>query len=136
VASNGTASKAAKLGLHVGGKTGTTNDFHDAWFVGFTPDLLTSVWIGYDQPKSLGASSTGGHTALPIWMDYTAFAVPKEKDRPFPSAPGVTWVSIDEKTGRPMTGGRSMPFLPGTAPTGAAAEAGQKTSEDLLTTGF
>lgn len=136
VATSGTAAKAAKLGLRVGGKTGTTNDFHDAWFVGYTAEVLTAVWVGYDQPKSLGASSTGGHTALPIWMDYMEDAVPKEKDKPFPAAPNLAWVSIDEKTGRPMQGGRSMPFLAGTAPTGAVAEAGQKTTEDLLTTEF
>jgi penicillin-binding protein 1A len=136
VASSGTAAKAQRLGLHVAGKTGTTNDFHDAWFVGYTAELLTAVWVGYDQPKSLGSSSTGGYTSLPIWMDYTAVAVPKSADKPFPSAPGLNWVGIDEKTGRPMQGGRSLPFLPGTAPTGVAAAAGQKTSEDLLTDGF
>ncbi len=134
VASNGTAAKAQKLGLHVAGKTGTTNDFHDAWFVGFTPTVMTAVWVGYDQPKSLGSSATGGYTALPIWMDYMEDAVPKADDRPFAPPPGVSWVSIDENTGRPMAGGRGMPFLPGTAPAGAEAEAGQKTSEDLLTT--
>jgi penicillin-binding protein 1A len=136
VASNGTAAQASKLHVHVGGKTGTTNDFRDAWFVGFTPDLLTAVWVGYDQPRSLGASATGGHTALPIWMDYMKVAAPKDKDHAFPAAPGLSWVSIDEKSGRPTKGGRAMPFLPGTAPTGAVAEAGQKTSDDLLITEF
>jgi penicillin-binding protein 1A len=135
VATSGTAAKAQNLGLHVGGKTGTTNDFHDAWFVGYTPTVLTAVWVGYDQPKSLGASSTGGYTALPIWMDYMADAAPKAEDKPFPVPGGLAWVSIDEKTGRPMQGGRSMPFLPGTAPSGKAVEAGQKTTEDLLNSG-
>jgi penicillin-binding protein 1A len=136
VASSGTAAKAQRLGLHVAGKTGTTNDFHDAWFVGYTAQVLTAVWVGYDQPKSLGSSSTGGYTSLPIWMDYMATAVPKSADKPFPVAPNLNWVSIDEKTGRPMQGGRSMPFLAGTAPSGVAAAAGQKTSEDLLTSEF
>lgn len=136
VATSGTAAKSNKLGLHVAGKTGTTNDFRDAWFVGYTAEVLTAVWVGYDQPKSLGSSSTGGYTALPIWMDYTAVAVPESADKPFPGAPNLSWVSIDEKTGRPMSGGRSMPFLAGTAPTGVAAAAGQKTSEDLLTSEF
>ncbi len=136
VASGGTAAKAQKLGLHVAGKTGTTNDFHDAWFVGYTAEVLTAVWVGYDQPKSLGASATGGYTALPIWMDYTADAVPEAADKPFPVAPNLNWVAIDEISGRPVTGGRSMPFLAGTAPTGVAAAEGQKTTEDLLTTEF
>jgi penicillin-binding protein 1A len=136
VASSGTAAKAQKLGLRVAGKTGTTDEFRDAWFVGYTAEVLTAVWVGYDQPRSLGSSSTGGYTSLPIWMEYTAAAVPKSADKPFPAAPGLAWVPIDEKTGRPMQGGRSMPFLPGTQPTGVAAAAGQKTSEDLLTQEF
>jgi penicillin-binding protein 1A len=135
VASNGTAAKAQKLGLHVAGKTGTTNDFRDAWFVGYTPDVLTAVWVGYDQPKSLGASSTGGFLSLPIWMEYTEKACPKAKDRAFTNTGGVVWATIDESTGRPIAGGRSMPFLPGTTPSGAAVEAGQTTSEELLTSG-
>jgi penicillin-binding protein 1A len=136
VASNGTAARAQQLGLHVGGKTGTTNEFHDAWFVGFTHDIVTSVWVGYDQPRSIGESSTGGHISLPIWMNYTKEAQPKADDKPFALAGSLQWVSIDEKTGRPMEGGRSMPFLAGTAPTGAMTVAGQKTTEDLLTTEF
>ena len=94
------------------------------------------MWVGYDQPKSLGTASTGGYTALPIWMEYTAAAVPKEDDVPFPVAPNLNWVAIDEKTGRPMQGGRGIPFLAGTAPSGVAAAAGQTTSEDLLKTEF
>jgi penicillin-binding protein 1A len=136
VARGGTAAKSQQLGLSVAGKTGTTNDFRDAWFVGYTPELLTAVWVGYDQPRSLGADSTGGHVALPIWMDYVKEAVPKAADKPFPPIPGVHWVPIDERSGRPMVGGRSMPFLSGTAPTGTVMEAGQVTSEDLLTTEF
>ncbi len=136
VASNGTAAHAQALGLHVGGKTGTTNEFHDAWFVGFTHDVVTSVWVGYDQPRSIGESSTGGHISLPIWMEYTKAAQPKADDKPFALAGSLQWVSIDEKTGRPTEGGRSMPFLEGTAPTGAMTVAGQKTTEDLLTTEF
>ncbi len=136
VASNGTAAHAQALGLHVAGKTGTTNEFHDAWFVGFTHDVISSVWVGYDQPRSIGESSTGGHVSLPIWMEFMKAANPKADDKPFALSGGLQWVSIDEKTGRPMEGGKSMPFLPGTAPTGAMTVAGQKTTEDLLTTEF
>jgi penicillin-binding protein 1A len=136
VATAGTAAKAASLGLHVGGKTGTTNDNKDVWFVGFTPDILTTVWVGYDQPRTISTDATGGHIALPIWMAYMKGAAPKDQDRPFPPAPGVSWLGVDEASGRPMEGGRSMPFLGGTGPRGAATVAGQKTSEDLLTTEF
>ena len=134
VATNGTAGRSQKLGLHIAGKTGTTNDNRDAWFVGYTPTLLTAVWVGYDQPKSLGGQATGGHTALPIWMQYMEKAAPKALDRPFASGGGVTFATIDEATGRPSALGRSMPFLPGTVPGGMVVEEGQKTSEDLLTT--
>jgi penicillin-binding protein 1A len=136
VARSGTAARSQQLGLHVAGKTGTTNDFHDAWFVGYTPELMTAVWVGYDQPKSLGDKSTGGQVSLPIWMDYVRQAVPKEADRDFPAIPKVTWLPVDDATGRSVAGGRSMPFLEGTEPAGGTLEAGQVTTEDLLTTEF
>lgn len=136
VATSGTAAKSQKLGLHVAGKTGTTNEFRDAWFVGYTADIVTAVWVGYDQPRTIGASATGGQVALPIWMAYTAAAVPRSADRPLPTPGGLQWIEVDEATGRPMKGGRAMPFLAGTGPSGQAVEAGQKTSEDLLTTEF
>jgi len=69
VVENGTATAAKSLGRPLGGKTGTTNDFTDAWFVGFTPSLTTAVWIGYDEKKNLGDRQSGGVVALPIWID-------------------------------------------------------------------
>ena len=63
----------------IAGKTGTTQDFADAWFSGFTPDLVTVVWVGYDNPASLGNNETGGAVAAPIWHDFMAVAL---KDRP------------------------------------------------------
>ncbi len=134
VASSGTAAKAQKLGVRVAGKTGTTNENRDAWFVGYTPTVLTSVWVGFDTPRTLGGRATGGQTALPIWMQYMAKASPKEADRPWPAGGSVVYASIDETTGGRSAGGRSMPFLPGTVPGGVMAEVGQKTTEDLLTT--
>lgn len=59
----------------IGGKTGTTNDSHDAWFAGFTPNLVGVVWMGYDQPRSLGSGETGGGASMPIWLDYMRFAL-------------------------------------------------------------
>jgi penicillin-binding protein 1A len=137
VATGGTAAASNSLGLHVAGKTGTTNDFFDAWFVGYNPDLIAGAWIGYDQPRSLGLSFTGGRTALPIWMDFMKAAAPRDQDHDFPAPQGVAWVPIDEATGRVAGGGLAIPMLPGTAPEGdAAVEIGQKTSQDLLTTDF
>lgn len=136
VATGGTGAKTNSLGIHVAGKTGTTNDFKDTWFVGYNTEMVTTTWVGYDQPRSLGVSFTGGSTALPIWMDYMAVAAPKADDKPFPSLPRVEMVAIDEATGRVAHGGRVMPMLPGTAPTNVVGEIGQKTAEDLLTSDF
>jgi penicillin-binding protein 1A len=72
---HGTAVAASKMPYPLAGKTGTTNDFTDAWFVGFSPSLTCGVWIGYDEKKSLGAKETGGHAALPIWMQFMNVAL-------------------------------------------------------------
>ncbi|RTZ45381.1 PBP1A family penicillin-binding protein [Candidimonas sp. SYP-B2681] len=75
----------------VGGKTGTTNDSHDAWFAGFTPKLVGVVWMGYDQPRSLGSSETGGGASMPIWLDYMRHALKgKPETPPGPIPPGLT----------------------------------------------
>ncbi len=124
----GTGVKAKReLGLTgLAGKTGTTNDEKDAWFVGFTNDVVTAAWVGYDKPRSMGRSSTGGATALPIWIEYMKEAAPRSKDRPFPMRGDVAWAGIDEATGRRVTeGGVSYPFLPGTVPEATGLLEGQ-----------
>ena len=75
VVQQGTSTAALKLKHPVGGKTGTTNDFTDAWFVGFSPSITCGVWVGYDEKKSLGAKETGGQAALPIWIDFMKVAL-------------------------------------------------------------
>jgi penicillin-binding protein 1A len=87
VVKHGTASSAKKLNHPVAGKTGTTNDYTDAWFVGFTPSLTCGVWVGFDEKKNLGESETGGHAALPIWMDFmrTVVSDPVRKNETFPT---------------------------------------------------
>jgi penicillin-binding protein 1A len=75
VVQHGTAVAATKLKLPLAGKTGTTNDFTDAWFVGFSPSLTAGVWIGYDEKKSLGPKETGARTALPVWMQFISAAL-------------------------------------------------------------
>ena len=136
VVDGGTAAAAKKaLPLDgLAGKTGTTNDEKDAWFVGFTNDIITAVWVGYDQPRSLGVSSTGGRTALPIWLDYMKVATKNRTDAKFPIRGDVRWAGIDERTGRRVSrGGRNYPFLPGTVPESSGTTAGQLTLEDLTT---
>jgi penicillin-binding protein 1A len=87
---HGTGIAAARLPFPVAGKTGTTNDFTDAWFMGFTPTMTCGVWVGYDEKKSLGAKETGAHAALPIWTNFMTVAM-NGKDvgdfQPSPIAP-------------------------------------------------
>jgi penicillin-binding protein 1A len=128
VVQHGTGRKAAELGRPVAGKTGTTNDTHDAWFIGFTPDLLAGVWVGFDSERSLGRQETGGHAAAPIW---TAFMKRAVADRPvvdFPVPEGVTFAQIDRATGLRAAAGQESElevFVKGSEPHefGAAAEA-------------
>lgn len=136
VATGGTGAATNRLGIQVAGKTGTTNDFFDAWFVGYDPEVLTAAWVGFDQPRSMGQSFTGGKTALPIWMDFMKVAAPKSENRRFKPLPGSSMVSIDELTGRVAIGGRSIPMLPGTAPTNVVGAIGQKSADDLLVDDF
>jgi penicillin-binding protein 1A len=94
VVDHGTAVRAKSLGRSdIMGKTGTTNDSHDAWFAGFNPEIVGIAWVGYDQPKNLGNRETGGGLALPIWIDYMKVALQGMPDKPMsPPATGVTFV--------------------------------------------
>src|SRR4029077_18189442 len=85
VVKHGTGGIARKLNHPVAGKTGTTNDYTDAWFVGFTPSVTCGVWVGFDEKKNLGENETGGHAALPIWIDFMRAVVsdPARKDEAF-----------------------------------------------------
>jgi len=101
VASSGTAVEAAKqLKRPSGGKTGTTNDYVDAWYVGFTPDVLTGVWVGYDQVRSLGVGETGAEAALPIWIDYMKGATEGTPVRTFTPPEGVVKLKVDRSSGK------------------------------------
>ena len=91
VVQRGTGVPAGKgLNRPIAGKTGTTQDFTDAWFSGFTPDLVTTVWVGFDNPASLGENETGAAVAAPIWHDYMALALAGRPVLSFPMPPGVT----------------------------------------------
>ena len=96
---HGTAAAAAKMPYPLAGKTGTTNDFTDAWFVGFSPNITCGVWIGYDEKKSLGAKETGARTALPIWMQFMTVALagkdPGEFSPPPPAPASVVAHKVD-----------------------------------------
>ena len=125
VVKRGTAFSASRIPGDFAGKTGTTNGFTDAWFVGYSPDYAIGVWIGYDDPsRSLGGGSTGGDIALPIWNEIMTELGERElRDvaLEFPAPPGVITVPTDLTTGRRGEGpcGRVVPmtFVRGTEPT-------------------
>ncbi|MEH6650289.1 MAG: penicillin-binding protein 1A [Motiliproteus sp.] len=100
VIKRGTGRKAKVLGRNdLAGKTGTTNDLVDAWFSGFSPDVVASVWVGFDQPQTLGRSEFGSVAALPIWIDYMADALKELPELPMIPPEGIVSVRIDPVTG-------------------------------------
>jgi len=100
VVQRGTGVAAGKgLNRPIAGKTGTTQDFADAWFGGFTPDMVTIVWVGFDTPASLGNNETGASVAAPIWHDYMAIALAGRPVLSFPVPPGVTLASWETAKG-------------------------------------
>ncbi len=120
VIERGTATAARELGRPLAGKTGTTNDAKDAWFVGFSPDLVVGVFVGFDQPASLGPRETGASVALPIWIAFMREALADTPPTPFRTPPGIHIVQVDALTGRrPGPDTKvviSEAFLPGTEP--------------------
>jgi penicillin-binding protein 1A len=97
VVQHGTAVAATKLKIPLAGKTGTTNDFTDAWFVGFSPSMTAGVWVGYDEKKSLGAKETGARTALPIWMQFMTTALAGKDPGQFQPPPDLPPSSSAQK---------------------------------------
>ena len=100
VVDRGTAAKARSIGKIVGGKTGTTNNSFDSWFVGFSPDLVMAVYVGFDTPKSLGDEETGASVALPIFIDFMKEAIKDKPSIPFRVPNSVKLVKIDRTTGK------------------------------------
>ncbi|NUM89092.1 MAG: PBP1A family penicillin-binding protein [Bdellovibrionales bacterium] len=131
----GTGTGAKVLKRKVGGKTGTTNDFVDAWFMGFTPELVTGVWTGFSQPRTLGRGEVGSRAALPAWVGYMQSAVPVYKRDEFPVPRGVVFVRIDPKTGDlappGLSGAVKEAYVEGTEPTseGGRSQPGAGTSD-------
>jgi penicillin-binding protein 1A len=138
VIDEGTARAASgKLRRPAAGKTGTSNGQRDAWFVGFTPDLLCGVWVGFDDMKKLGRGEAGAKTALPIWLDFMTKAVVGRPTKDFVQPPGVVVQRIDKTTGLLAPAGQDTNtldevFLNGTAPSELAPPAGEEQSADKL----
>jgi penicillin-binding protein 1A len=127
VVERGTAVRARKLGRPIAGKTGTTNDFTDAWFIGFEPSLAAAVWVGYDEKReTLGPREEGARAALPIWMDFWAEAMKDKPKEDYPIPGNIVFVPVDDM-GRParpgMPGVEMEAFVAGTEPKASATAA-------------
>lgn len=99
----GTGRAVKELGVPIAGKTGTTNEFRDAWFIGFTPDLAVGVYVGFDQPKTLGKGETGGKVAAPIFREFMRKALAGSPAVPFRVPSGIKFVRIDQESGLPAS---------------------------------
>jgi penicillin-binding protein 1A len=104
VVESGTGRRVKSIGRPVAGKTGTTNDVRDAWFIGFSPSLITGVWVGFDQEKSLGGHEVGGRAAAPIWLYFMEKALQGKPAEGFNAPAGIVFIRVDSKTGRPAPG--------------------------------
>lgn len=136
----GTGGAARSLGRPAAGKTGTTNGYYDAWFVGYTPQIVTGVWVGYDTEKTLGKGEVGGKAALPIWIDFMKVAHSDLPETNFPAPPNIVFVNIDNDTGRLASASTKdvvkQAFIDGTEPQTSGAkdqeeETNQFYKEDL-----
>ncbi|HLO25474.1 MAG TPA: PBP1A family penicillin-binding protein [Geobacteraceae bacterium] len=129
VVSSGTGQRAKALGRPVAGKTGTTNDMKDAWFIGYVPQLVAGVWVGYDQERSLGAGGSGGQAAAPIWTEFMQRSVAGLPSLGFTLPASVTFALINPRTGRLAREGSEGSvmecFISGTEPTTYDSEAGK-----------
>ena len=126
VVTSGTGGRARALGRPVAGKTGTTNDMKDAWFVGYVPQLVAGVWVGYDQERSLGSGGSGGQAAAPIWTEFMQRALAGVPVKSFSTPGNVTFAVIDPRNGRlareGSPGAVQECFIAGTEPTSYGQE--------------
>jgi penicillin-binding protein 1A len=121
VVTGGTAMALKEVGKPIAGKTGTSNEAKDLWFVGFSPDLVVGLYVGYDKPRSLGRNAQAGHTAAPIARDFMKLALADKPAIPFKIPAGIKLIRVDSKTGLragPGDSGKTIleAFKPGTAP--------------------
>jgi penicillin-binding protein 1A len=135
----GTARSAAgKLNRPAAGKTGTTDEDRDAWFVGFTPELLAAVWVGFDERRVLGRGEEGARAALPIWIEFMTKALAGSTVTDFAQPPGIVVTRIDPATGllpAPGSDGIEEVFIDGTAPTESAIAPGEEANPDQMLLG-
>jgi len=133
VVQNGTGWKAKALRRPVAAKTGTTDQFLDAWFIGYTPEFITGVWVGFDDETSLGENETGSRAASPIWVTFMSKVLKDKPLQDFPIPEGIEFVKIDPRTGLIGLGRETILecFREGTGPTQEASSQ-RKTSADFF----
>jgi len=136
VIQNGTGKSVKNISEFIGGKTGTTNDNKDAWFIGFSSDLIVGVYVGYDTPKSLGKKETGGKVSAPIWGKFMEKALLKYKSNPISIPENIDMVKIDADTGfLPNHASKNVyfeAFISGTAPTEKYNKPQSSEDKDIL----
>ncbi len=128
----GRAAATAFPGRPLAGKTGTSNGSKDAWFIGFSPDLLAAVWVGFDDGKPIGRGEAGARTALPMWIDFMSHALANRPATDFPQPTGVMMAIIDRATGLLASAGSEgidEVFLIGTEPTEIASAPGERPAD-------
>lgn len=126
VATRGSGAKLRRLKKHLGGKTGTTNDSKEGWFIGFSPDLVVGTYVGFDEPRSLGRWETGASAALPIFQRFMEEALKDQPDIPFRIPAGIKLVRINYKTGRPAVPGDEVVITEAIKPDFDFEKAGQR----------
>ena len=128
---SGTGWRARALGRPVAAKTGTTDQFFDAWFVGYTPELVTGVWVGFDEDRSLGEKETGARAASPIWVAFMSKILKNKTVKDFPVPEGLEFMKIDPKTGQMSLrqGAILECFKEGTGPTQRVSSASKPTAD-------
>ncbi|MBI3815031.1 MAG: PBP1A family penicillin-binding protein [Nitrospinae bacterium] len=135
VVQEGTGWRAKALGRPVAGKTGTTNNYMDAWFVGYTPDIVAGVWVGMDRDEPVGKNETGARAASPLWVSFMERVLKKMPVKNFQVPAGIVFAKVDKKTGllaTPETSDIALEcFLDGTEPT-EFSEPGTKTGKDTM----
>jgi penicillin-binding protein 1A len=138
VVQRGTATVVRDVGKPIAGKTGTTNDEKDVWFIGYSPDIVCGVYMGYDKPRHIGRLATGGHLAAPVVRDFLKVALEDKPPIPFAVPPGIKLIRVDAHTG--MRAGPGDPkvileaFKPGTAPPDTYSVIGADTENGVPTT--
>ena len=133
VVQNGTGWRAKALGRPVAAKTGTTDQFLDAWFIGYTPELITGVWVGFDEESSLGENETGARAASPIWVNFMSRILKDRSMKDFPIPEGIEFMKVDPRTGQMSLGKETILecFKEGTGPAQKAPPP-LKTSTDFF----